>query len=138
KVEKDALEIEVVDDRPEKDRKRPRDEKAAPPAPTEQELKGYGAKSQKRINELYYQANEERRQKEDVQRQLNEALSVAQRWQQENQRLQAQQAQKQQEFTEQARVRSQSEIELAQRAYAAAMEAGKPEDAAKAQVALSR
>lgn len=133
------LEIEIVDDTPEKDRNRPpRDPKVPRGDISDDEIKRYSESSQKRIKQLRYEYHEERRQKEASQRQAEEAIRVAQHWQQENHRLAYIAQGRLAAMTEQARNRSDNEITLAQKALGAAIETGKSDEISAAQTALTR
>lgn len=82
----EELEIEVVDDTPERDRGRkplgkPVDE------PTEEELSQYSDKVKKRIDDLTHARHDERREKERLARERDELQSIAQRLLEENKSL---------------------------------------------------
>lgn len=84
----DELEIEVVDDVPEKDRgRKPLDREVA--EPTDEELDTYSDTVKKRIKELTHARHDERRGKEAVLREKQELERVAQSLAQENNRLRA-------------------------------------------------
>lgn len=135
----EKIEIEIVDDAAPADRGRPpRDPKVPPPVVTDDEVAKYGEKAQKRIKTLYYEYQEERRQKEAAAREKDEALRIAQHWQRENARLQEQSQARTQEFYQQAAAKAESDIGLAQQNLAYAIEAGKADEIAKAQRALSQ
>lgn len=140
KEETNGLEIEVVDDTPPEDRNRPRRDPKAPPfePPTDEQLKQYSDNAQKRIQTLRYEYHEERRAREAAQREREEAIRAAAHWQQQANTYQAQMAQRQAEFVERSRAHATTSLEMAQRNLAAAIEAGKPEDVAAAQIALAR
>jgi len=77
-VQEEDLDIEVVDDTPQEDRRPPRDEtREAAPQNEEDELKNYSEGVQKRIKRLKYEFHEERRQKERADREKQEALNYA-------------------------------------------------------------
>jgi len=83
-VESEEFEVEIVDDRPEEDRKPPRAEETSSDE-DEAELAQYGAKVRKRIDKLTYDRNEERRQRESAERMREEAVRIAQQLAQKNQ-----------------------------------------------------
>lgn len=78
------FEVEILDDRPEEDRKPPRAEDTVSDD-DDAELAQYGAKVRKRIDKLTYDRNEERRQRESAERMREEAVRVAQQLAQKNQ-----------------------------------------------------
>lgn len=72
----DDLEVEVVDDTPEADRgRKPMDKPVA--EPTQDEIEGYTEGVKKRINELTHARHDERRQREQAQRELQELQNFA-------------------------------------------------------------
>jgi len=72
------VDIEIVDDTPPADRRAPRDESVrATPEDDDDELKNYSEGVQKRIKRLKYEFHEERREKEKVTRQAQEAFNYA-------------------------------------------------------------
>jgi hypothetical protein len=80
------VEIEVVDDTPEKDRGR---EASEPPTEvTEEEIEKYSESVQKRIKHLTKGYHDERRAKERAERERQEAVSFAEKVFRENKRLQ--------------------------------------------------
>jgi hypothetical protein len=80
------VEIEVVDDTPEKDRGR---EPSEPPAEvTDEEIEKYSESVQKRIKHLHKGFHDERRAKERAERERQEAVSFAEKIFRENKRLQ--------------------------------------------------
>jgi hypothetical protein len=84
----DGVEIEVVDDTPPADRGR----KALPPedkAPTEDELDTYSEDVQKRIRKEVHRTHDERRAKEAVTRERDEAIAAARQLLAEKQHLEA-------------------------------------------------
>ena len=62
----DPVEIEIIDDTPEADRKPKRDENVESKIPDDDEVAKYGTDVQKRIKQLKYEYHEERRQKEEA------------------------------------------------------------------------
>lgn len=79
------VDVAIVDDTPEEDRGRP------PPKavedPTDEEIEGYSEKVQTRIKDLTRARHDERRAREQVQREQQEAVRIAQALLQENQQL---------------------------------------------------
>tara|TARA_R110002153_G_scaffold50522_1_gene142151 strand:- start:479 stop:1507 length:1029 start_codon:yes stop_codon:yes gene_type:complete len=84
----DEIDIEVVDDRPENDR-RPVGEATSSDddMATDEEISNYGGRAQKRIKKLKWEFHEERRAKEASDRLAGEAVNYTQNLQTENQRL---------------------------------------------------
>ena len=69
--EESDIELEIVDDREEEDRRSPKSAEASQDQSddvTDEELSGYSEKVQKRINKLRYEQHEERRQREAAER----------------------------------------------------------------------
>lgn len=151
---KKAFEIEVVDDTPPADKV---DGKGRPvkqrdpnkPIPSEDpfadldpELKKYldenNKKAQKRIADLTFEFHNERRERESIARERDEAVRVAQQWRQQSSQAEAEAKQRESAMLETQRQRGEGSIQLAQRALAAAIEAGKSEEIARAQTDLAR
>lgn len=142
------VEIEVVDDTPPQDKDRPkRDPKA--PLPKEDPFDGLdpdlqkylrenNLKAQKRIKELTFEFHNQRREREQAERLRDEAVRVAQQWQQQQRLTEGQLVQRQAEHLEQTRAQSENTVQLAQQNLASALEQGKPEEIAKAQTSLTR
>lgn len=90
-TEASEVEIEVIDDTPEEDRRPPRAKTAEIIDPESEELKKeideYGEGAQKRIKQLSYQFHEERRQREAAIRQNDEAIRFAENIAKENKAL---------------------------------------------------
>ena len=85
----DDLEIEVVDDTPEKDRGRKPLEREVED-PTEDEIEQYTKGAQERIKELTHARHDERRAKEATMREKQELERLAQQLIEENKRLKKQ------------------------------------------------
>jgi hypothetical protein len=80
------LEVEIVDDTPEKDRgRKPLDREVADP--TEEEIESYTGNVQKRIKELTHARHDERRAKEALLREKQELERLAQHMVEENRKL---------------------------------------------------
>jgi chromosome segregation ATPase len=80
------VEIEIVDDTPERDKGRtPLDREVADP--TDAEIETYTKGAQERIKELTHARHDERRAKEALQREKQELERLAQHMQSENQKL---------------------------------------------------
>jgi len=76
--EDDTIDVEIIDDTPERDRKaRPLDRPVDDP--TDEELQNYGDRARKRIGELTHARHDERRRAEQLQRERDAAIETAQR-----------------------------------------------------------
>ena len=124
------LEVEVVDDTPLKDRGR---KPADPPSEvTEDELSEYSDKVRKRIQHFSRGYHDERRKAEAAQRERDEAAKALQRLIEENQKLKESNEKSQAALIEQAKARSQAELEQAKRAFKQAYDSGDSEQLANA------
>lgn len=117
----DDLEIDIVDDTPVNDRKRP----AAEPVdePTEEELEQYSEKVQKRIKALTHARHDERRQREKIEREQAELLEVTRRVQEENKRLRTFATEGTAEYTKMAVASAEAKVTEARRKIKEAKEA---------------
>lgn len=128
------LEIEIVDDTPEQDRGRPRrPEGKEPEIPEDDEIANYSEGVQKRIKKLRYEFHEERRAKEDVARQLNEATTFAKRIMEEKKRMEDALRKGEEILVENAKSKVESELELVRRKFKEAYDAGDSDGLAAAQ-----
>ena len=81
----DDIEVEIVDDTPEKDRdKARRPDDMEPDIPEDEEIASYSESVQKRIKKLRYEFHEERRGKEEAKRMSDEAIRAAQKLHEDN------------------------------------------------------
>ena len=111
-VSDDKFEIEIVDDTPEEDRGRPRKaEDAAPETFDDDELDKYSEGVQKRFKKMTYEANEQRRNKEEAIRLREEALKYAESIKAENERLRKTLEQGEETLVTQAKGRVQAELD---------------------------
>ena len=129
-------EIEVVDDTPDQDRGRKPLEKPVA-EPTDDELEQYGEKVRARIKELTHARHDERRAKEALERQNQEAIRAAQMLFEENKRLKGQLNTGTTAFVSQAQRLAAVEVEKAKAALKAAHEAGDTEAFVEAQTKLN-
>lgn len=129
-------EIEVVDDTPDQDRGRKPLEKPVA-EPTDDELEQYGEKVRARIKELTHARHDERRAKEALERQNQEAIRAAQMLFEENKRLKGQLNTGTTAFVSQAQRLADVEVEKAKAALKAAHEAGDTEAFVEAQTKLN-
>lgn len=132
----DEIEIEVVDDTPEKDKgRKPLDREVA--EPTEDELNNYSEGVQKRIKELTHARHDERRAKEALLREKQELERIARTLIEEHKKLKSQFDAGAQQYKQTAEVAVEYEIEAAKRKYKEAYEAGDPDAIVAAQEALT-
>ena len=121
--DEDGIDIEVVDDVPEKDKPR-RPESAPADIPEDDDLEAHTENVQKRIKKLTFEAKEALRHREEIARQRDEAVAHAQRILEENKRLHGQLTQGQASIVEQAKGRVDAEIASARKAYKEAYDLG--------------
>jgi len=134
--EADAPEIEVVDDTPEQDRgRKPMEE--PPKEMSDDELGKYDESVRKRIQHFTKGYHEERRAKEAALREREEAISLAQRIVQENQKLKGSLSVNQNALLEQAKRGVAGEVEEAKREYKMAYESGDSDALVAAQEKLT-
>jgi len=134
-----GFEIEIVDDTPEPDRGKP------PVALKEEEeddehgkeVESYSKKVQKRIDDLTFKANNERREKERLSREHEEAIRIAQAIRAENEQLKSTLTWGHQEYTKEASGRLDYAEQLAQDKYRRAFESGDTDGVLEAQRELN-
>lgn len=132
----EAPEVEVVDDTPPEDRgRKPLERPIA--EPTDDELEQYSEKVKSRIKELTHARHDERRAKEALARQHEEAIRVAQAIAEENKKLKERLTQGETTFVSQAQRLADVEVEKAKAALKAAHEAGDTEAFVEAQAKLN-
>lgn len=129
-------EVEVVDDTPDQDRGRKPLEKPVA-EPTDDELEQYSEKVRARIKELTHARHDERRAKEALERQNQEAIRAAQMLFEENKRLKGQLNTGTTAFVSQAQRLADVEVEKAKAALKAAHETGDTEAFVEAQTKLN-
>jgi len=130
----EAPEVEVIDDRPEDDRRPPPSKEAK--AQDDDELENYGEKVKKRINKLKYQQHEERRKREEAERMREEAIRVAQTYAEQSQQYQRIIEQGEHLIHEQAEGRATAQLEKAKQDYRQAYEEGNTDKVIAAQEAM--
>lgn len=137
----DELEIEVVDDTPEADRRAPKAADAEDIDLESDELKkeidDYGEGAQKRIKQLSYQFHEERRQREAAIRQNEEAIRFAEQVARENAALKQALDNHTETLSQQIDEKNSSLLEQAKEAYKRAYESGDGEALVAAQEQMS-
>ena len=125
------VEVEVVDDTPEKDRGR---EASEPPSEvTEDELENYSDKVKKRIQHLSKGYHDERRAKEAAAREKEEALRFAQQVYEENKKLKTYANQSNRTATEATKSAAEAELAQARAKFKKAYEDGDADLLATAQ-----
>ena len=130
------IEIEVIDDLPERDRgRKPLDRDV--PDPTDAEIETYTRGAQERIKELTHARHDERRAKEALQREKQELERIAQHMQAENQKLQQYVNNGAQQFNKMAETAAEAELDKARRDYKVAQEAFDTDGIIAAQEALT-
>ena len=132
----DEIEIEVVDDTPERDRgRKPLDREVADP--TDEEIESYTQGAQKRIKELTHARHDERRAKEALAREKEELERLAQHMMEENKRLKAYVDSGTQQYMTMANQAAEAKLEKARRDLKAAQEAFDADAIVAAQEALA-
>lgn len=135
------LEIEVVDDTPERDRGKAREEplSEAPTGiiPSDDELKTYSDSVQKRMKRMTYEYHEQRRQREAAERQVEEAARLAQELYKQNQQLRGNLKTGEKQLVEQAKGRIEAQLEAIKEKYRKAHEMGDTEAIITAQSELA-
>jgi hypothetical protein len=120
--QEDDVEIEVIDDTPEKDRgRRPLDREVEDP--TDDEIETYTRGAQDRIKELTHARHDERRAKESLAREKQELERLAQQILEENKRLKQYVSTGTEQYTQMAKTAADAELDKARREYKAAQEA---------------
>ena len=133
--EEGDVEIEVIDDTPEKDRgRRPLDREVADP--TDDEIETYTKGAQERIKELTHARHDERRAKEALAREKQELERLAQQMLEENKKLKQYVTTGSQQYGEMAKTAAEAQLEKARRDYKAAQEAFDTDAILAAQEAL--
>jgi len=137
-VDTGDLEVDIVDDTPEQDRDRTKLKEAKEPeSKDDEEISNYGENVQKRIKQIKYEYHEERRAKEEAQRIREEAVSYAQKVQEENNKLRKTLEDGETTLVEQAKGRVEAQINNAKAAYKEAYETGDPDKIIEAQERLT-
>ena len=131
----DELEVEIVDDTPEKDRgRKPLDREV--PDPTDEEIESYTGNVQKRIKELTHARHDERRAKEALLREKQELERLAQHMVEENKKLREYVSTGSEQYAVSLKQVADSEVDKARRALKEANEAYDTDAIIAAQEAL--
>ena len=134
-VELPEVEVEIVDDTPEEDKGR--EPLKAEKEEQEDELENYSANVQKRINQLNHRYHDERRAKEALARQSEEAIRLARTVYEENERLKQTLSWGQQEYAREAEAKIEYAQKLAEDKYRKAYETGDTDGVLEAQRELN-
>ena len=129
------VEIEVVDDTPEKDRNRKASE--PPEEVTEDELEQYSDRVKKRIQHFSKGYHDERRAKEAAVREKQELEALARRLAEENKNLKGTVNKNQEVLFEQAKRVAANDLEAAKKKYKEAYESGDSDKVVEAQEELT-
>lgn len=132
------IDIEVIDDRPEEDRRSPRVEDPDDDFDIDAEIEGVDSGVKKRISRMKYEYHEERRAKEQAGRERSEALNFAQSQQQENEKLKSLLNRSEQALLSSVSTRADAEMSVAEQAYKKAHEENDTEALLAAQRALTQ
>ena len=129
------VEIEIVDDTPEKDRgRKPLDKEVEDP--TDEEIESYSGNVQRRIKDLTHARHDERRAKEALMREKQELERFAQQILEENKKLKTTVHKGEEQFVSMAQTAAEAKLEKARREYKAAQESFDPDAILAAQEAL--
>ena len=134
--EEGDIDLEVVDDTPEKDR-------GFQPAaydindPTDDEIEGYSEKVKKRMKELTFARHDERRAKEAAVREREEAARIAQQLLEENKKLREQYQTGAASYTQLVQSQAEMELQFARQKLKEAQEAYDTDQIIAAQEALA-
>ena len=137
----EGLEVELVDDTPEVDRRPAKAEDASPEVDDEtvdKEIENYSKRAADRIAKIKYEYHEERRAKEAAARESEEAIKRLQTLMSENQKLQAMVEQGGEVLNKQAYNNALWAKQNAQESFKKAYEEGNADEMSKAQELLSR
>ena len=131
----DDIEVEIVDDTPEKDRGRKPLEKEVED-PTDEEIESYSSNVQKRIKDLTHARHDERRVKEATMREKLELERLTQQLIEENKKLRQNVNTGTEQFVAQHKVLAENELDKARRQYKEAQESFDSDAILAAQEAL--
>ena len=131
------VEVEVVDDTPEEDRGRQPMPKEIADDLDRDELEDYDEGVKQKLKQLKKVWHDERRAKEQLAREQEEALSVAKRLYEENLKLRSAYVTGEKEYITTAQTNAQMEMEAARRAYKEAYESGDTDGVIAAQEQLN-
>ena len=130
---KDDVEIDIVDDTPPEDKGRAPLKAEDKPEEQEEEMDKYSESVQKRMNQLTHRYHDERRAKEALERQNQEAIALAQAVIAENERIQKMYQDGSQDYLKQVQYKIEYAQKLADDKFRKAYEAGDTEGLLEAQ-----
>ena len=134
--EEEEIEIEIVDDTPDKDRgKQPLNREVADP--TEDEISSYSQNVQSRIKELTHARHDERRKAESIERERQELEKLTQHLIAENKSLKNNVNANQEMIVSSAKQKAEADLVLARKQYKEAQEAYDTDAIIAAQEALT-
>lgn len=136
-ADKEALQVEIVDDTPAEDKNRPR-RTGEPDLPEEDEVSQYSDKVRKRISKLKYEYHEERRAKEELERQQAALADYAKRVIAENSNLKKALHSGQSIIADQMQTRVETQLEMAQRRLKEGVELGDVDKQVEAHKEIAR
>ena len=139
--EQSDIELEIVDDREEEDRRSPKSAEASQDQSddvTDEELSGYSEKVQKRINKLRYEQHEERRQREAAERMREEAIRVAEQLSNKNKEYESLINRGEGALVAQIKQRAELALQQAREQYKRAYDEGDTDNIVTAQEGLNR
>ena len=131
------IELEVIDDRGEEDRRALGSEEGSE-TEDDDELSGYSDKVQKRINKLRYEQHEERRQREAAERMREEAVRIAQQLSAKNKEYESLINRGEGALVAQIKQRAELSLQQARSNYKKAYEEGDTDNVVNAQEDLMR
>ena len=131
------IEIEIEDDTPEEDRGRQPMPKEIVDNLEQDELEEYDEGVKQKLKQLKKVWHDERRAKEQLAREQTEALAVAKRLYEENQKLRSAYVSGEREYISTAQTNAQMEMDAARRAYREAYESGDTDGLLAAQEKLN-
>jgi len=131
------VDIEIVDDTPEEDKGREKMEADPLAKDEDDELLSYDKKVQKRIKKLTKGYHDIRREKEEADKQREEAIRVAKFLVEENKRIQTTLHEGSKVYIEQGKGAAEAELTMAKKAYKDAYEAGDSDALVEAQQAIA-
>lgn len=134
--EKD-FELEIEDDTPEKDRGREPMPQEMVKELEEDELEDYSEKVKNRLKQMKKVWHDERREKERVMREQQEAVDLAQRLVEENKKLKGRLSEGEKSLISTATSAAELEMEMAKRAYKEAYDSGDTDQIVEAQEKLN-
>lgn len=132
----DEIEVEIIDDTPDKDKGRKPLEKPVED-PSDEELTSYSDKVQARIKELTHARHDERREKERLARERDELERAAQKLLEDNRRLRAFADAGTKQVADSTRAAAEMELQAARQKYKEAQEAFDTDAIIAAQEALT-